>query len=291
MPAVAPLFEDCNGPLLRGDPLLDPPWAPGPFVGVEFDLLAPHIKNHISGPVAITGFIPDTVQLPTATLDWVSVPRFDVGYRFAQGCGEAVLSYRYLMSYGKDLVDGFDLNGLPGYLRSRLDAHVIDLDYGGRPIPLGGCWDVQWHVGARLMTVFFDSQAVASMVEQRMSNEYIGAGPHAALDLRRELPRRGMALFGRIEGAALWGQIHQNFEEVGFLGGPPVGGATLLEGSQAVPMLNVRAGVEYAWPLFCGRLRVALGYEWERWWHVGRLGDSEAELTVQGIFFQTEYGW
>jgi hypothetical protein len=272
--------------------LLDPPGqAPGWFVGIEADLVGPHIKNRVGAPVAITGFVPDFVQLPSADLDWTGVPRVDVGYRLPQACGEIVLTYRNLQTYGRALLDGFDLNGLPGYLKSRLDANVIDLDYGSRRIPLGGCWDVQWHAGARLTTLYFDSRATASMVEQRTSNYFIGAGPHTAIDLRRELWRPGMDLFTRVEGGALWGRIHQNFEEVGFLGGPPVGGATLLEGSQAVPMLNARIGLEYTWPLYCGRVRMAFGYEWERWWHVGRLGDSEAELTVQGVFFQTEYGF
>jgi hypothetical protein len=272
--------------------LLDPPCPPpGWFTGLEFDLVAPHVKSRVLGTVAITGFEPDVVQLPAADLDWTGVVRVALGYRLPQAFGEVVLSYRNLTTYGKALLDGFDLNGLPGYLKSRLDADVVDLDYGGRPIPLGGCWDVQWHLGARLMSLFFDSQAVASMVEQRASNSFVGAGPHAVLDLRRELPRQGMALFGRVEGAALWGRVHQNFEEVGFLGGPPVGGATLLEGTQAVPMLSARVGLEYSWPFYCGRVRVAFGYEWERWWHVGRLGDSEAEVTVQGVFIQTEYGF
>src|SRR6516225_1819355 len=51
-PACAP-YEDCNGPLLRCDPLLDRPDAPPPgwFSAFEADIVAPHVKNRLTNPV------------------------------------------------------------------------------------------------------------------------------------------------------------------------------------------------------------------------------------------------
>jgi hypothetical protein len=278
--------------LLQGDPLLESPWAPpGWFLGVEFDLVSPHITNHLTGTVTVTGFQPDTVQLPTAPLDWAGSPRLALGYRLPQGCGEILLTYRYLLTEGHEILEGFDLDSMPGLLKSRLDFDVIDLDYGSQPIPLGAHCDVKWQAGLRLSSLFFDSQAVGRLLEQRESNYFLGAGPHTAIDLRHEMARHGLTLFGRVECAAPWGRIHQNFEEVGLLGGPPVGAATLVEGTQVVPILSTRFGVDWSMLTHTGWLRLAFGYEWEHWWHAGRLGDAEAALTVQGLFFRAEYGF
>src|SRR3954468_3090386 len=86
-PACAP-FEDHNGPLLKGDPLLDPlEVPPGFFAGVEIDLVAPHIKNRLQSSLPFPAFLPGDVHLPTAELDWVGSPRFELGYRFAGGLG------------------------------------------------------------------------------------------------------------------------------------------------------------------------------------------------------------
>src|SRR5262245_10949967 len=55
-PPCAP-FEDCNGRLLRGDPLLDRPGYPQPgwFGSFELDVVVPHIRNHLVAPVTVGG--------------------------------------------------------------------------------------------------------------------------------------------------------------------------------------------------------------------------------------------
>src|SRR5205823_2227184 len=130
-------YRDSNGPLLHGDPLLDRPFTQpsGWFAGLELNLVGPHIKNRLAAPVTVEGFLPDLVHLPTAELDWAGSPRFEVGYRFGQGCGELLVSYRFLATDGRATLADFDFFG-GGFLKSRLDLHVIDLDYASEEFPI-----------------------------------------------------------------------------------------------------------------------------------------------------------
>src|SRR5262249_43088268 len=137
-------YQDRLDPPWRGDPLLDRPGQPpGWFAGVELNLVGPHIKNRLTTPVTVAGFLPDTVHLPTAGLDWAGSPRFEVGSRLGAGFGELLVSYRFLTTEGTTILEDFDAFGA-GFLRSRLDLHVIDLDYTSSECSLMPHWDMRW---------------------------------------------------------------------------------------------------------------------------------------------------
>jgi hypothetical protein len=297
-PLSAP-YQDHNGPLLRRDPLLDRPPSPQPgwFAAMELNVVAPQIKNRLQASVTISSpllqqpgiqeFVPSRVHLPTAELDWTGAPRFELGYRFPEGFGELLLAYRFLVSEGHDTIPNFDF-GDQGFLRSRLDLHVVDLDYGSREYSLDPHWDMKWRAGVRLANVFFDSLAEGFFRAEGTSNHFIGAGPHVGLDLYRSLAIDGLGLFIQLEGASVMGQISQGFERI--IGDDFVlGGATRVHHTQAVPVLNVQAGL--SWLPWHGRTRLALGYEFERWWYLGEAADSRAELTRQGIFCRAEFNF
>jgi len=261
---------------------------PGLFASVELGLVGPHVKNRLSASVPFDGFLPDTVQVPNAPLDWTVSPRFELGYRLPQDFGEFLASFRFLVTQGSAIIPGFNVVG-DGLLHSRLNLNVLDLDYASREFALGPNWDMKWKVGARLANVFFDSRVDGLFVDQRTSNFFLGAGPHAGLDLGRRLGDSGLSLFTRSEGAVLIGRITQSFEETFFFNdGTPLGGATIQRQVQAVPLLSFQVGLGWT-PPWSQDLRLALGYQFERWWYLGRVGDSRAELTVQGIFFRGEF--
>jgi hypothetical protein len=290
-------YEDTNGPLLRGDPLLDrvPNNLPGLFAAIEGDLVWVHIKNRLSADVAIGGFV-DTIHLPTAELEFTGAPKFMIGWRFPQGFGEFQASYRSLVTEGGRNIANFDPLG-DGFLRSRLNMNVVDLDYSTQEIPLvttlpGQFWDAKFFVGARLAGVFFDSRAEGFVLEQRTANNFFGAGPQVGMEIYRYFhDAPGLALYGRIETSVVIGRIRQSFEENVFDedGVPVLGGATTVRGSQAVPVLELQAGLAWT-PIHTARwLRFTGGYHFEQWWDVGTVGASRADLTSQGFFIRSEF--
>jgi hypothetical protein len=239
--------------------------------------------------VNVAGAFIDPVHVPIGELDWTGSPRVDLGYRFGQGFGELLLSYRSVDTESDATLANFDIGG-SGHLNSRLDVNVLDLDYATREFSLGPHWDMKWRVGVRLANVFFDSRAQGSVAETRNSNFFIGAGPHAGLDLSWRLPCSGLSLFGKVEGAALLGRISQSFDEsFNFMNVLLIGGATDVHGSQAVPIARLQLGIGWT-PQYVGTwLRFTTGYELEGWWYIGQVGDSSAALTMQGAFFRCEW--
>jgi hypothetical protein len=138
--------------------------------------------------------------------------------------------------------------------------------------------------------VYFDSRAQGQILEQRTSNNFVGAGPHLGLALWRNLDWHGFALFSRLEGAAVIGEVRQGFEETLAANGVPVlGGATEVTETQAVPVLRFQVGVAWTPRCDCRWLRFSAGYLIEHWWDVGQAGNSQAELGFQGVFFRSEF--
>lgn len=278
-------------PVLVEDPILELPevGAPGWFEAVDVGILVPHLNNHLSGAVDVGGSTRN-VTVPVTELDWNMATRFEIGYRFAEGAGEVLASFRNLNARGRDWLPSYDLLG-GGTLQTRLDMNVGDIDYGVRDPSLGPMWDVKWRVGARVAGVYFDSRAQGALLGQRISNNFVGAGPHAVLDLWRKIGINGLALFARTEGAVVIGGLGQSFEETQSVRGVPfLGGALRDTGIQSVPVLNLQLGVGWV-PPGQERLRMVAGYQYEHWWYLGYLGESRADLRAQGVFFRCEFGY
>jgi hypothetical protein len=286
--ALTPL-GDCANPLV-------PP--PGFFGVLEVGLVGPHVKNHLIGTVAGIGG-PVGVALPSANLDWTGSPRITIGYQLADNMGQFLATYRSVVSEGTGFVYPFDTFG-GGFLKSRLNMNVIDMDYASGPQRFAfdrqgveKYWSVNWLVGARVATAYFDSVATGELIQQRVSNNFVGGGPHGAVDLLRELPGLpGVSLFSRLEGAVVIGDVSQNFNQTYHLGSTPLlGSAAHVSDGQAVPMLSFRAGIDYTPPLRGHWLHFGLGYEFEYWWNVGNLGPSRADITTQGFYFRGEFSF
>jgi hypothetical protein len=287
LPACAP-FEDCNGNLLVGDPLLDrPEWpTPGLFEDLELGILKPHIKFALQEPVNVANLFTDVVAPTFTPLDWTGSPRFELGYRFPQAFGELVVGYRGLFSEGLGTLAQFDFG--PASVRSRLNLNSLDIDYGQREYGLGPCWDMKWRLGVRLASVYFDSQIGGIVEEQRATSDYIGAGPHAQLELWRQLGCDKLSAYMHLEAAALLGRVSQNFEETFVLGSAALGGATHVGFTQTVPVVEAQFGLCWT-PLHDVPVRVSCGYDIESWWYVGRTDVSAADLWLQGVFLRGEW--
>ncbi len=96
-----------------------------------------------------------------------------------QGSGEFLVGYRFLTTSSTARLINFDTDGPDGTLKTRLNLNSVNLDYSSREYSLGKLWDMKWLIGAQLGQAYFDSRAVGTFVEQRVSNNFVGAGPHA----------------------------------------------------------------------------------------------------------------
>jgi hypothetical protein len=256
---------------------------------VEISVLAPHYANHLLGTVPIAGTF-DTVHAPPAELGWTGSPRFELGYRLPDNRGEFLLSYRSIVAEGNEVQSSFDPLG-DGLSHSRLNFNAVDLDYGWRLVGPGSPWDVTWRAGVRVAAVYYDTQTVGRILEQRETSNFVGAGPHLGFDVWRRIDGTGLAVFGRLEGAVVIGNISQSFEEmVRFPDDTLVGGASHSDHIQGVPVLGFQVGLGYA-PQKNDHLRLAVGYQFERWWYIGDAGPSEGDLTAQGLFFRAEFNY
>lgn len=302
-PAPCAPFEDRNGPLLQGDPLLDQSMygMPGWFSAIETDIVKPHVKyvlsDTVQGETVAFGmgpsvFITDQVSLPFAALDWTAMPRVELGYRLPGGWGEFLVTYRSLVSQGSDILVNFDAAG-DGLLRSRVDLEVVDLDYGSREYSLGPNWDIKWITGVRFANVFMDSRADGLVLEQRSSNHYWGVGPHVGLDLWHRLGNTRLSLFGKLELAALLGQVHQSFEETTFNPASQVAtgaAAATLDKTQAGMTIEAQAGLSWR-PWACRPITLSTGYQYEEWWYIGTVNGNHATLSDQGFFLRAEWNY
>jgi hypothetical protein len=301
-----PLYEPAPlpGPYFERDALLDPLELPPPgwFADVEAGLVTAHVKQKLTNASIPGGNAPDVVRLPSAPLDWTVSPRFAVGYRLPSGFGEVYLAYRFLAAEGNGAVLGADALAA---LKSRLDLNLIELDYASREFSLWPHWDMKWWIGGRYAYVYFDSRADepfaaaaagSGVFERRTSDSFVGFGPHAGVELARYFEGTGLSAYGNIDGWISLGRIRQGFFEVPTT--PGANGLLMTEetrdsGSQAVPVLNLQAGLRWQPPSYRDA-HLFLGYQYEYWWNVGRLSvtpDSRGELWDQGVVLRAEFNF
>ncbi len=242
----------------------------------------PHLINQVHGQVPINGGV-DTVQLPTAPLDWTGSPRVGVGYRFANA-GELIFSYQFLLSSGTSLLPNFDAAGNAS-LHSRLNMNVANFDWVSLENSLGPDWGMKWRAGIAFTNAYFDSTATGQVLTQRTSTLINTAGVRAGLELNRALPYPGLALFGRVDGMFMVGPGDQRVEET-------IRNVASGKTSNSVPatpiVLTLEGGMSYSPPALGRWLRLTAAYHFEQWWALGFPTTSDLELTVQGIILRAE---
>jgi hypothetical protein len=275
--------------------------APAPetlFFTWELQFVGPAIKNRLIGSnVPLSDGTTDTITVPAADLDWTASPSFELGYRLPENLGELSVTYRFLVAEGSTDIPAFAGTTLfpvgPNdlFVKSRLTFNVVDLDYASARIYPGPNWNLKWRLGARIASIFFDSRQLNDVVFQRASNYFFGAGGHFGLDVERRLGQSGLALYGRADGAVVVGRTRQTFDDsITNLDGTVTTGFLDQVATKALPVLNLQAGLSYVPPRDTGLdfLRFTAGYQFERWWMLGKVGDSAGELTIQGIFLRAE---
>jgi hypothetical protein len=309
-------------PYFETDPRLDPADLPHPgwLFDVELGIMSGHVVESLgqtSPPGQITVAVPgtghtsDVVSVPMAPLDWTVSPRFEVGYRLPSGFGEVDVAYRFMFAEGNGSTPAGSTASPDaiGTLKSHLNINMGDVDYASNETSLGPDWRMKWRIGLRTADVFFDSQddepfarATSGIFERGISNDFWGIGPHAALELNTRRNAWGLGWVGRLDGALLFGDVHQHFAEVSTTTGPggPLGGATDLSNPEQVPMFSGFLGLDWQPPCH-PNLDILLGYTGEYWWNVGRLSDmggtdpynghSAGEVGAHGALLRLQYNY
>jgi hypothetical protein len=286
-PALPPPAEPA--PARDGFNLIGLPARPeGLFFDADLEVLKPTIHNSLSGSVEFLGGSTNAINIPQSSLDWTVAPRLEVGYRLPDNEGAFLIGYRFLLSSGTSS-DYFGANAYD--VKSRLTLNQVDLDYQSiRYSPLAR-YTLQYRLGARIAALYYDSTAQNEFDYQRASNYFAAAGPHAQLDFERQftaIPE--LSLLGRIDGAVLFGPIQQRFAENLSDGGGVLSGETTDRKNETAPTLTLQFGVNYR-PLGPTRedLKISLGYQFEEWWSVGKIGDSRGDFMAQGFYLRGEW--
>jgi hypothetical protein len=161
---------------------------------------------------------------------------------------------------------------------------------------------MRWRVGVRLAVFYFDSRADlfgpaalsgAAPFQQFETARFVGAGPHAGLELFRRLDIPGLALYAAVDGTGMYGRDHHTFEESFTGGGPAAFGYGTYGKSQSVAMIGAQLGLCWS-PEGCAVPRFFLGYQWQYWMQVARDNNtsptgSMGELIENGVFVRAEY--
>lgn len=273
-----------------------PSLPPGPFFRADLLLAFPAVKFKISPDVPPPSGVP--LSVPTVDLPATLSPLFELGYRLPNSAGFFAASYRFLISE-ETAPRALDREAVT--VRTRLNIHVVDLDYGVDPIEFAPRYTYSWRIGARIADVFFDNRVQREGLTQQASNKFFGAGPHARLDIeRRIVPIPGLSLLGGIDGAMLIGQVRQRYREE-YTASPALAPVVLLPApftaesrrSQAVPYLNLQLGLSYV-PPNLPNVKFSAGYQFEEFFNVGKLGvdgrgvlsQSRGEVWAQGLFLR-----
>lgn len=286
------------GPVYPGRPAPEPmlpagPPPPGLYSTLEVTLLFPQLRGWLNGPVNVIGVGPDVVELNSATLDSTGSPRLELGYRLADDRGAVALSYRSVVSQGSENIDNWDALG-SGFQRSRLNFNLVDLDYISPTYHVLPFMELSWRAGLRGNATYFEHEVTGAFAYERASSNFIGGGGHAAIEIGHAFERSpGFGVNAKLDGGVVFGNIKQSFEEdLNFGDAGVYGGATNINTTQAVPMVQFTVGLTYAPPGCSNWARFGFGYEFEYWWNVGAGGaGSSGDLLTQGIYLRGEFNW
>lgn len=273
----APLFAPADtGPF--GLPSALPPL----FFGADFYFTQPSIYGTLTANMPLPGGGTKTFSTPKVDLDFTASPRLVAGWRLPDNSGEFFFAYRLLAADGTgDVSSSFG----PLRAKSRLNENIFDFDYSSirySPLPR---FNVRWRIGIRVETAFFDNNASNAIFAEKASNYFVGAGPNVGLNLEKEIALvPGLALFGDLDGAVAIGQVQQKYAE-SLLASPSLNYE--IRGTQSSPNATVQAGLSYT-PPGAEYLRFLVGFQYERFWDVGKLESAHGDVQNYGGFIRAQ---
>jgi hypothetical protein len=273
--------------------LLERPGIPvGWFSDLELTAANSRISTRQQSGSLLNGTFADPVAPPFTALDWNVMPKLTLGYRRPDGLGELSASYRFLFSQGSDANSQF---GAGGYGSSRLQLHVLDLDYTLSDLfPSDLCFvprQFRLTGGVRVAGVN-DKTSVSggALLGQSASNTFVGAGPRFALESLYPIASNRWTIFAKADASGMIGNDWQSFTQA--VGSPNSmiisASATSPRSTVGVPAIGLRTGVNWLPDSANGSVKMSAGFQWERWFFLGTDSGSYNELTILGPFVRGE---
>ena len=220
-----------------------------------------------------------------------------LGYRLPSGFGEFSIAYRNLSSSGHSVAPILDG---PTDLNSGFNLNTIDLDYSNSEMSLGPKWDMRWTVGLRWLFLNFNSVAQQSfnqayfgsgVLQEQVTNNLWGLGPHAGIEIARHLYDPRWSLFLRTDVSSVFDQTRVGYQNTSIGPVGPITSGINNHGNQVVPIIYVQAGISWQ-PHPQSNTRFFVGYQYEHYWALdylpptGPSPPSTGEIEAQGIAFR-----
>lgn len=274
--------------------ILERPGIPvGWYSALELTAANPRLSFRQQSGNLLSGTFPDPIAPTYAPLDWTVMPKFTLGYRRPEGLGDLSISYRFLLSQGSTSIPQISGGGT-GSGSSNLQLHVMDLDYSLSDLFPNDLWLVPRQMrltgGVRVAGIqdkTFNSGG--SILGQSASNTFVGAGPRFALESLYPLSTHRWTIFSKFEAAGVIGNDRQSFSQS--VTGPNnviTSGSASNSVTVGVPVIGLKAGLNWLPDWGGGNVKMSAGYQWERWFFLGTDTTSNNELTIQGPFVRGE---
>ena len=275
-----------------------PGLAVGWFTGVDLSIVHPEIDSQVNNRNLgagdlFHGTFTNSTQLPVGDMNWTVMPKIYAGYRFENGEGELMASYRYVQSNASGTLLNFDAAGA-GQLHTHSQAHVLDLVYGFSDRTDGLPWILptlrRYSLGLRVASWVFDTTANGRQVlEERAGNVFIGGGPVLSYDWTWLTSAPALTFDGGFDAAGVGGFNYQRFAETAIVGGAPATARGRTDGSgTATPILGVWGGFSWVPEWNDRSFKLSAGYRWERWFNLPDAG-GQNDLTLQGPYVRGEF--
>jgi hypothetical protein len=304
-PPPGPPAPDLERPYFEPDPLLDPPQlgVPGWFIDVDAAVVKPHLVNEESQPVTFANGGTFTVGVNAVPMNWTVSPTVEVGYRLPSGFGGIAVSWRGLTAQGSQGAIGADG---PATLSSRLEYNIGTVDWISNEFTPWQWCEMRVRFGLRYFNDYYDSQATEPFAEaaagttifnQKTTNSSWQVGPHAEVDLWKNLNFWGLSIMSQLDLTEGWGRVRQGYyassttpselpQAVAVSAAPskdPPASASFTQGtSDAMPLIFVNLGLRWQPPALPNSY-LFLGGQLDYFWNTGRMGN----LTTFSYFFDS----
>ncbi len=274
--------------------ILERPGIPvGWYSALEVTAANPRLSFRQNSGSLLSGTFPDPIAPTYAPLDWTAMPKFTLGYRRPEGYGDLSVSYRFLLSQGSQSLPQFSGGGT-GSGSSNLQLHVMDFDYNLSDLFPNDLWlmprQIRLTAGARVAGIQDKAtNSGGSILSQSATNRFVGAGPRLALESLYPISSHRWTLFSKFEGAGVIGVDRQSYSQsVSGSNNVITSGSASNSVTVGVPVIGLKAGLNWLPDWGGGNVKMSAGYQWERWFFLGTDTTSNNELTIQGPFVRGE---